>query len=66
MGFNRAKQVVLDHWKKPKRVWSPPADPPPASYDHDHRFNGFFFDAFPNGKGEMCQKFNRQVLNPSH
>ena len=24
--------------------------PPPARYDHDHRFNGFFLDPFPKKK----------------
>ena len=26
LGLNRAKQLGLEHWKKPKRVWSPTAD----------------------------------------
>ena len=25
----------------------------PARYDHDHRFNGFFFDPFPNSVSVM-------------
>ena len=28
--------------KKPKGCDHHPRTPPPASYDHDHRFNGFF------------------------
>ena len=27
-------------------MWSPSADPPPAGYEHDHKFNGFFLDPF--------------------
>ena len=32
-----------------KELWSPPlTPPPPVGYDHDHRFNGYFFNGFPN------------------
>ena len=45
LGLNRVNQLGLVHWrKKPKGVWSPPADsPPPAGYGYDHRFNRFFW-----------------------
>ena len=33
--------------KKPKGLWSPPPTPPPVGYDHDQRFNGYFFDGVP-------------------
>ena len=50
LGFPIAKQIGLEHGKENLRGcdhWS--ADPPPLSqFDHDHRFNAFFIDGFPN------------------
>ena len=39
---SRKKQPKGDHSSKKKREGGGP-----ARYDHDHRFNGFFFEAFP-------------------
>ena len=38
-------------------VWSQPADAlPPAIYDHDHRFNGFSFNASLNYNGKCLYR----------
>ena len=46
--LNGAKQLGLEHWgKKPKRVWSPRADPPPLLLWSWSQIQWVFFYAFP-------------------
>ena len=42
-----------------------PIVPPPACYDHDHRFNGFFFKSFPNQKRKQ-RVFGLQRASRGH
>ena len=46
MGLHRAKQLGLEHDKKSGSDHHPPTPLPPARYDHNHRFNGYF-EPFP-------------------
>ena len=48
LGLLRAKQLGLKHCKKNLSDCDHHRRPhPPVRYEHDQRFNGYFFDVFP-------------------